>query len=263
MKKTDRFSDEELMTRLWDVEEIKKQVYRRGYYVANEWRARELDELWVKDPQLQKTASFGRNIGWYVGMDAIRGYYVDHHTDLRQQQLSAIHSANPAIADIPANLHIGCIANHPATTGLVEIAGDGKTAKALFYSNGQETQANADGTATAMWIPQKQAYDFVKEDGQWKIWHLTTAVDSSLEAGEVFENEDPITDYDNDPIMLEFGEPTIRCLTHDATFNWWDNYPPVPEPYETWSDDISYGPEGYRPPSDFFYWRSGEGRNFR
>ncbi len=34
-------------------------------------------------------------------------------------------------------------------------------------------------------------------------------------------------------------------ITHDATFNWWDNYPAPPEDYETWSDELSYGPEGY------------------
>lgn len=47
----------------------------------------------------------------------------------------------------------------------------------------------------------------------------------------------------------EFGTPTVEMLTHDVTFNWWDDYPPMPpKNYKTWSDDISYGPEGYRPP---------------
>jgi hypothetical protein len=258
MSKTDRYSDEELMTRLWDTEEIKKLVYKRGYYIANEWRAKELDELWVSDPDLRKTASMGKNTGWYVGMDAIRAYYVEKHLADRKRQLAAISAANPAILDCEENLHIGCIANHPATTGLVEIAGDGKTAKALFYSNGQETQADPDGTATAMWVPQKQAYDLVKEDGQWKIWHLTMAVDSSLEAGGNFSETDAYTHYDSDPIMLEFGTPTIPCITHDATFNWWDNYPPRPLPYETWSDELSYGPEGYKP-QEYFAWKAHEG----
>ena len=52
---------------------------RRVYYIANEWRARELDELWVSDPGIRKTASFGRNTGYYVGMEEIRKYYVDRH----------------------------------------------------------------------------------------------------------------------------------------------------------------------------------------
>lgn len=50
------------------------------------------------------------------------------------------------------------------------------------------------------------------------------------------------------PVRREFGRPTVERLTHDVTFNWWDDYPPMPpKNYETWSDDISYGPEGYRP----------------
>ena len=63
------FTTEETMLRVWDVEEIKKLMSRRVYYIANEWRARELDELWVSDPEHQKTASFGRNTGYYVGME--------------------------------------------------------------------------------------------------------------------------------------------------------------------------------------------------
>ena len=74
-----QFTVEETMRRVWDVEEIKKLMGRRVYYIANEWRARELDELWVREPEHQKTASFGRNTGYYVGMDAIRAYYVDSH----------------------------------------------------------------------------------------------------------------------------------------------------------------------------------------
>ena len=69
-----QFTTEETMLRVWDVENIKKVMHRRVYYIANEWRARELEELWVSDPAYQKTASFGRNTGYYVGMEAIRGY---------------------------------------------------------------------------------------------------------------------------------------------------------------------------------------------
>ncbi len=46
-------------------------------------------------------------------------------------------------------------------------------------------------------------------------------------------------------MRAEFGTPTLAMLTHDERFNWWDNYPPEPAPYETFSDAISYGPEGH------------------
>ena len=63
-------------------------------------------------------------------------------------------------------------------------------------------------------------------------------------------------------MAVEFGTPTIPMVTHDATFNWWDNYPPMPRPYETFADEISYGPEGYHKP-ETFQLGAQEGRNYR
>lgn len=231
------YTDDELIRRVWDVEEIKKLVYKRGVYIANDWRKRELDELWVQEPEHQKTASFGKNIGWYVGMDNIRAWYEKKHG-------------------------AGYLAFHPASTGLVELAGDGKTAKALFYSIAQETESNGDGTAKALWMPEKIAFDLVKEGDQWKIWHFVAAVDLVSEAGADYSEQDPYPDYTTDPVMVEFGKPTIACLTHDATFNWWDDYPSMPEPYETFTDDISYGPEGWKAPKEKHY-GAREGRNYK
>ena len=231
------YTDDELIRRVWDVEEIKKLVYKRGVYIANDWRERELDELWVRQPEHQRTASFGKNIGWYVGMEDIRAWYGKKHGD-------------------------GYMAFHPASTGLVELAGDGKTAKGLFYSIANETEANGDGTARALWMPEKVAFDFVKEDGQWKIWHLVAAVDLVCEAGTDYSEQDPYPNYETDPVMAEFGTPTVPRLIHDGTFNWWDDYPAMPEPYETWSDDLSYGPEGWRAPREKHYGAK-EGRNYK
>ena len=229
------YSDDELIRRVWDIEEIKKLVYKRSVYIANDWRARELDELWVAEPEHRKTAAFGKNIGWYVGLDSIRAWYDKKHGD-------------------------GFMAFHPATTGLVELAGDGRTAKGLFYSIANETEANGDGTAKALWMPEKLAFDFIKEGDQWKIWHLVAAVDLVSEAGADYSEQDPYPDYSKD--LAEFGEPDVKELIHDGTFNWWDDYPAMPQPYESWSDDISYGPEGWKPPKEKHY-GAREGRSYQ
>ena len=142
----------------------------------------------------------------------------------------------------------------------MELAGDGKTAKGLFYSIANETEANGDGTANALWMPEKLAFDFIKEGDTWKIWHLVAAVDLVSEAGADYSDQDPYPDYAKD--LADFGEPTVKQLIHDGTFNWWDDYPSMPEPYETWSDDISYGPEGWKAPKGKHY-GAGEGRNWK
>jgi hypothetical protein len=249
MKK--EYSDDELIRRVWDVEEIKKTVYKRNWYISNEMRAEELDALWVSDPEYKKTASFGRNTGYYVGMDAIRKYYVDHHAEEAK-----------GLQGEGQELYTGYLSNHPASTGLVELAGDGKTAKGLWYCISQETRPNGDGTAKALWMGEKMGIDFVKEGDTWKIWHIVIANDLYNEAGEDYSKQPVYHDYTTNPVDLEFGKPTIEVLTHNTDFNWWDDYPFMPEPYETFSDAISYGPEGFKRPHNYGM-NSKEGGNFR
>ena len=237
------FTTAETMVRVWETEEIRKLTAKRAVYVANEWRRRELDELWVSDPEYQKTASFGRNTGFYVGMDAIRGYYVDKH-----------------LAEMGDGK--GYLSNHPMTTSMIRLAEDGKTARGLWYSIAQETRPNGDGTAKALWTPEKIAVDYVREEDGWKIWHIMIANDLVCEAGGNFEEGSVYVDYATDPVAVEFGEPTIPMLAHDQTFNWWDNYPAMPVKYDTWKEGMGYGPDGY-PKPERFQWGAKGGRNYK
>lgn len=139
----------------------------------------------------------------------------------------------------------------------MELAGDGKTAKGLWYCIGQETVPGK-----AMWVTGKVAMDFVKEGDSWKIWHVVEANDLSGEAGARYSDGTPYWEPEHDPIVKAFGTPDVAELTHDPNFNWWDNYPAMPEPYDTWSDGISYGPEGFKPPHNKGLGAK-EGRNYK
>ncbi len=157
---------------------------------------------------------------------------------------------------------IGWFSFHPVTTPLIYIAEDGKTARGLFYCVGQETRPSGDGLAIALWIPEKIGVDFVKEDDGWKIWHIMIANDLVCEAGTCYEDGPVYTDDATDPVIVEFGKPTISKRVHEPFFNWWDDYPSQPRPYESWSDDESYGPEGYHE-SKTYQMKSGEGHNYK
>lgn len=73
-----RYTDEERIQRVWDVIEIKNVMARHAYYHQYGLHGRELDEIWVKEPEHMATASFGQNAGYQVGMDLIRLNYVIH-----------------------------------------------------------------------------------------------------------------------------------------------------------------------------------------
>ena len=232
------YTDDELIRRVTDIEEIKKVANKRVYYMINEWRDQELKDLWVSDPANQATASFGKNTGYYVGMEAIRGYYVDHHA--REMGDGT-----------------GYLSNHPVTTGLVRLAEDGKTAKGMWYVYGSTTEVYSTGPKAA-WNFGRCAVDFVKEDGVWKIWHMTMFTDIQCPVGGNW-GKDKMYPHEG----VEIPEPTVK--EHYYT-GYGEDFlslvePPLPEPYDTWSDEISYGPEGY-PEKTEYHFGAGEGGNY-
>ena len=86
--------------------------------------------------------------------------------------------------------------------------------------------------------------DFIKEDGKFKLYHIVVANDQNYQAGTNY-SADTYIDPKDDALAVEFGNPTIPMNVHDNTYNWADNYPPMPEPYDTLTLEDSYGPEGH------------------
>ena len=66
-------------------------------------------------------------------------------------------------------LRPGVLHMHTMFTPVIEIAGDGKTAKGVWDSFGPNIQGASD---EGSWLQGKYAVDFVKQDDGWKIWHL-------------------------------------------------------------------------------------------
>ncbi len=72
--------------------------------------------------------------------------------------------ADPDEVQAPGILHM-----HSMMTPVIEVAGDGKTAKGVWDSFGASVN-NPDDIGG--WLSVKYGVDFIKEDGKWKIWHL-------------------------------------------------------------------------------------------
>jgi hypothetical protein len=64
----------------------------------------------------------------------------------------------------PGMIHI-----HSMLTPVIEIAEDGQTAKGVWDSFGPGAN-NGNDAGVVAWL--KYAVDFVREDGDWKIWHM-------------------------------------------------------------------------------------------
>lgn len=60
----------------------------------------------------------------------------------------------------------GGMAEHHLTTPCIQVAGDGQTAKGLWFSPGHEITRGENGKPIANWCYGKFAADFIKEDGE-------------------------------------------------------------------------------------------------
>lgn len=230
-------SNEERITRVWDIEKIKDLMSRRTVYEANGQREQELEDLWVKLPENQKTASFGRNWGYYVGMDEIKRCYVKQYNEQVEAEISKL----PDV-DVPGT---GRFLFHPLSTPNVNLAGDGKTAQGTWYSVGVDCYPAEDGKGDCSWNCQKICADLIKEPDGWKIWHIVFSNDFISKTGHSVSELNTVYIRGTGRDEIDFGNPTIPMLAHDPTFTWCDNYPPLNDPYESFTDEISYGPEGH------------------
>jgi len=70
--------------------------------------------------------------------------------------------ANPGM--VGGQLHM-----HSMLTPIIEVAADGKTAQGVWDSFGPNI-SSGDGESSWLWV--KYGVDFIKEDGDWKIWHM-------------------------------------------------------------------------------------------
>lgn len=238
-----RLSDEDLIQMVTDIEEVRDLMSLRSYYQAADLRQKELDELWVSEPMHAANASFGANWGYYYGKAEVQRWYVDEFMAKRRAQMK-VYCEKHGLAEDDKYLGAGSMCMFPMSTSIVRIAKDGQSAKGIWYSIGQQTDLQSDGTAQGVWQYNKVCADFVKEGGKFKIYHIVCANDQNYVAGTQF-NADTYIDPKDDLMAQEFGTPTIPMNVHDNTYNWADNYPPMPEPYDTLTLDTSYGPEGH------------------
>jgi hypothetical protein len=254
MSEKKQYSDEELMARVWDQEEIRNLIGRYTWMEAANQREQALAQCWVQQPEHQATASFGRNWGFLVGMEEIRSYYVGR---------DRFGAAGTALM-------------HPLSTKLVCQAEDGKTAQGIWMGIAYEMAPDSQGELDAKWINERVAVDFLKEDGKWKIWHLFIGTNYVFSAGESYREQplntrtvtreegapdwyvvgdgrektqgivaefDQIPDYPEREVFLNGRAPQ---QVYTALYNDPITFPPLPVEYRSYDPTMGYGPEGFQ-----------------
>ena len=239
------YTDEEQVTRIWDRELVNETMSRHAYYYTNNRRREELETIWVKKRDFRETASLANNFGYYVGMEGIARFYVGEHHERQKANLEAFHAADPSIVCTEENLGYGAMEIHTANTPLIYIAGDGKTAQYMGYDFGCCVTARADAPAEEFMTFCMVRADLVKEDGEWRIWHLALTDDHVVTVGESYAKKPMRLKRGEDPHDAYLGEHhTLPKEVHDPFYGWEYLYYEMPKPYDSYEEKMGYGPNG-------------------
>ena len=220
--------------------QVQNTFSKHAYYHAAGKHVEEVNDIWVSpDGENADTIRWTNPMGVWEGYEDFYAFYCQTKEDAKQDALDMISSLYPEIENIPENLGIGTEwAIHTQTTSIIEVAGDGKTAKGIWYSPGIANGAviKEDGTIgiSGNWFMEKYAVDFVKEDGEWKLWHIQIFYDNAPEtwgdSGEGFGMPNMPAPTRENPDPYQAWSPTTLPRIQ----------PRFPEPYFTFSETFSY-----------------------
>lgn len=191
----------------------------------------------------------GTNRGYYVGAEAVQGYYqaVHDHTEAATAFLKQAFPERMEKLTEAEQFGAGSMDVKPMDTAVVEIAEDGETAKGIWYSRGTYNDITPQGPV-AFWDYAVFACDFVREEGQWKILHMLRLSDIVVPGGKSWGKH-----YAPYPDLPEFAgargfeppEPTVKKTLREPYYPG-RPFAPLPEPpvpYRTFQETFSYGYE--------------------
>ncbi|MBP2663242.1 MAG: hypothetical protein H6Q71_1190 [Firmicutes bacterium] len=245
------FTTDQLVRRMADIREVENVMAKHAYLHGLKKNAEEFDTIWCKKAP---NPHFAQNQGYYIGYDLLKATYRDGcglMTNMATQQMKKMYPELAGKSD--EELYgVGTIIMHPLTTSIIELAGDGETAKGMWYSPGQITEVGPSGPE-AQWIWEKYGVDFIKEDGNWKIWHMHVCTDFCVPVGTSWTDgskDAPLgaaggTDVDGGPqvVGMDVLPPHNKAV---ATYKVYSksqvpqDVPRIPEPYWTFSETFSY-----------------------
>lgn len=169
-----------------DTQEIQNVMSRRAMLHSIGHNEEEL-ALWSHRSDIR----WAQNSGCWVGED-YKKYYVTLNFQMQKAQLTAMAKANPAIADdFERNRYIGSSVYHLLTTPIIEIAGDGASAKGFWYTPGVILSSTDGRKGEGMNMWERYGVDFIREDGQWRILHIEVITDFAYPFGGTLDTPVP------------------------------------------------------------------------
>ena len=225
---------EKLTRQAGDYREIYNTVSLQMYYLQVQKQEMVLDKCWSGREDISFGAARGRK--------AVYDFLIQESGEKKRQKL-AYANEHHGVTISEENLGVGDLESRLAANPYIVIAGDGLSAKGVWFSPAVKAEIGPDGELHGRYQQERIGVDFVKEDGQWKIWHYQVypdftaplpdyTFDDSRYQGRTFEGDGtPNSEHKNTPPPDE-NRPMPYCAVSIPVFK-----PPIPGPYPTWTPD--------------------------
>ena len=235
-------SVEKIAQEALDIQEVQNVWSLHCHMNARGQNREEIDAIWA---QRQPDVAYIESDGMWIGLDAVKRGYCEWFEESLKERLKKIRRLYPKFEDDPKYAFVGWQKMTTNASPEIVIAGDGKTAKGAWESVGFITDSDM-----AMWVYQRYFVDFIKEDGAWKIWHANLLVSM---------NHDPEKSWADGNCELmnhkkpDYGAPRPAWSKTELRSQPYakdklsgiltQGCPRLPEPYYTFSETHSYGPD--------------------
>ena len=235
---------EHLVERWEDRRDVKNQMGKFVHYLLLKKEADIVDDLWSK----REDICYGVNTGWYAGREEVKNYF-GWFPGYTKKVAAALKAKFPEKLEGKTDeeiFGIGLMELKSVSNYVIEVAEDGETAKAYCCIFGFNTTVDTRGPISN-WILGTVCFDFVYEDGAWKILHMQYLEDINKAAGTDWGAREPKTFPDLNEFECLRGEsapePSVRTVLHESYSGTRKatKLPPLPVPYRTFADTFSYG----------------------
>jgi hypothetical protein len=222
-----------------------ENLFSTYMYLHNAVRDEEIIPLWVERGTPGIRAQYS-NVGVYTTWESVTEY----------------HRGRPAPT--------GKLILHYTTTPVIEVAGDGETAKGLWIMTGLESGLTDPEVAAGLppylfaredvqgkkvwahWVWCKYGIDFLKQDGAWRIWHFhcfevarapfdENWISFAAHDAESFDKDLMYFGEDGKPrFMPDPDEPATWLSRRYRPSESQTLDPPPPVPYRTFAETFEY-----------------------
>lgn len=238
------YSTEQLADIWMDQREIQNLMGRYVSRVLLKQESTVFDEFWSR---FEEDVCVGLNDGWYVGRDAVEGYYkaLVENTAVRSDLIQKMFPDYLGKLTKQEIHGVGDLQVDALCSPVIEISGYGTTAKGLWFFVGAHNAILPNGPYT-MLENGYYAVDFVKEGVEWKIWHLQRICETAAPDGTNWAEkwEFPPTKPRFETLVELQMPPFTQEKVNREVYYAGRPMPekvPIPEPFYDFRDTFSYG----------------------